>query len=152
MYILIGEFYRLMSMPKIASSRRKPTAGFAEEERPFVHDEIMRGVPARKVKRLIERGVLDAKQVHRIVPERTFNRRVANDEELKPAEADGIARHLRVIEWARKVFRDETFVRDFMRLPNPALGNRVPNDLLATEAGAREVEAILTRIAYGDYS
>lgn len=139
-------------MPKPTSTRRKASSGFAEEERPFLHDEIMRGVPARKVKRLIERGVLDARQMHRIVPERTFNRRVANGEELKPAEADGVARLLRVIEWARKVFRDEAFVRDFMRLPNPALGHRVPNDLLATEAGAREVEAILTRIAYGDYT
>jgi putative toxin-antitoxin system antitoxin component (TIGR02293 family) len=59
---------------------------------------------------------------------------------------------LRVVELARKVFRDEQFARDFLKLPNPALGNRIPNDLVETEAGARDVEAIITRIAYGDYS
>ena len=130
----------------------QPPSGLAEEERPFLHDEIMQGIPARRIQRLIDRGVLDARQVHRIIPARTFNRRVANNEPLKPAEADGIARLMRVTEWAMKVFRDEKFTRDFMRLPNPALGNRVPNDLIATEAGARDVEAIITRIAYGDYS
>jgi putative toxin-antitoxin system antitoxin component (TIGR02293 family) len=139
----------------MATKRKRPPSrpsGLAEEERPFAHDEIMRGVPARKVKRLIERGVLDAKQVHRVIPARTFNRRVAKNEPLKPAEADGIARLIRVTEWAMKVFRDEKFTRDFLRLPNPALGNRIPNELVETEAGAREVEAIITRIAYGDYT
>ena len=131
---------------------RPPPSGLAEEEHPFLHDEIMRGVPARKVKRLIERGVLGVKQVHRIIPERTFNRRIANNEALKPAEADGIARLIRVAELARRVFRDEDFAREFLRLPNPALGNRIPSELAETEAGAREVEAIITRIAYGDYT
>ena len=131
---------------------RPPPSGLAEEERPFVHDEIMRGIPARKVKRLIDRGVLDPKQVHRIIPERTFNRRVANGEPLKPAEADGIARLMRVSALAREMFGDEKFAREFLKLPNPALGNRIPNELSETEAGAREVEAIITRIAYGDYT
>jgi putative toxin-antitoxin system antitoxin component (TIGR02293 family) len=129
-----------------------PASGLAEEERPFLHDEIMQGIPAARVKRLIARGVLDARQVHRIIPERTFNRRLANREALKPAEADGVARLLRVAELARKVFRDETFARDFLRLPNPALGNRIPNELSETEAGAREVETIIMRIAHGVYS
>lgn len=138
-------------MPTKRKPRKSPP-GLAEEERPFLHDEIMQGIPARRIQRLIERGALDVKQVHRIIPARTFNRRVANNEPLKPAEADGIARLMRVTEWAMKVFRDEKFTRDFMRLPNPALGNRAPNDLVETEAGAREVEAIITRIAYGDYT
>jgi putative toxin-antitoxin system antitoxin component (TIGR02293 family) len=136
-------------MPAKTKQRR---AGLAEEERPFVHDEIMRGIPAGRIKRLIERGTLDAKQVYRIIPERTFNRRVANREPLKPAEADGVARLMRVTELAIKVFSDPDFARRFLSLPNPALGNRIPNELAETDAGAREVETILTRIAYGDYS
>ena len=117
-----------------------------------MHDEIMRGIPAKRVKGLIDRGVLDAKQVHRLIPERTFNRRVANNERLKPAEADGVARLLRLFELAKRIFRDENFAREFLRLPNPALGNRIPNDLAETEAGARDVETVLWRIAYGDYT
>jgi hypothetical protein len=39
-----------------------------------------------------------------------------------------------------------------MALPNPALNNLVPAELAETEAGSREAEAILFRIAHGDYS
>ena len=59
---------------------------------------------------------------------------------------------MRVTEMAKRMFGDEDFARKFLSLPNPALGNRIPNDLAETEAGAREVEAIITRIAYGVYS
>ena len=42
------------------TSKRRPAArkppGLAEEERPFIHDEIIRGVDARRVKDLIDRG------------------------------------------------------------------------------------------------
>ncbi|SRR6266508_1271202 len=142
-------------MPRTASKRprrRAPPPEFAEEERPFVHDDIVRGIAAKRVKELIDRGVLGAKQVFRVIPERTFNRRLANREMLKVPEADAIARLLRVTEAAKKTFGDADFATRFLNLPNPALKNRVPIDLAETDAGAREVEAILLRIAYGDYT
>ncbi len=71
---------------------------------------------------------------------------------LKVPEADAIARLLRVTEAAKKTFGDADFATRFLNLPNPALKNRVPIDLAETDAGAREVEAILLRIAYGDYT
>ena len=77
-------------MSQIAARRRRggskgtSSAGFAEEERPFLHDEIVRGVEAQRVKDLIDRGVLGAKHVFRVIPERTFNRRLASREPLKP--------------------------------------------------------------------
>lgn len=132
---------------------RKPkSTGLAEEARPFVHDDIVRGVPARRVQELIDRGVLDEKQVHRIIPERTFKRRLANREALKMSEADAISRLLRVIEAATRTFGDAGFARKFLSLPNPALGDRIPNELAETDAGARDVEMILSHIAYGDYT
>jgi putative toxin-antitoxin system antitoxin component (TIGR02293 family) len=138
------------SAPK-RPARRTPPSGFAEEERPFVHDEIIRGIEAKKVKDLIDRGVLGAKQVFRVIPERTFNRRVANREMLKVPEADAIARLLRVTEAAKKTFGDADFATKFLGLPNPALKNRIPIELAETDAGAREVEAALSRFAHGDY-
>lgn len=142
-------------MPRTVAKRRRhrvQPSGLAEEERPFVHDDIIRGIAAKRVKDLIDRGVLGAKQVFRVVPERTFKRRLAKGEALKPAEADGIARLLRITELATKIFRDAEFARKFLSLPNPALKDRIPIELAQTDAGAREVEAILTRIAYGDYT
>jgi putative toxin-antitoxin system antitoxin component (TIGR02293 family) len=123
----------------------------AEEERPFVHDEIVHGIDAKKVKALIDRGVLGAKQVFRVIPERTFNRRLANREMLKVPEADAIARLLRVTEAAKKTFGDADFATKWLNLPNPVLKGRVPIELAATDAGAREVEAALMHFAHGDY-
>jgi len=141
-------------MPRTVAGRRQPRimpSGRAEEERPFVHDEIVRGIGARRVKALIGRGVLTAKDVYRVVPQRTFNRRLANAEPLKPAEADGIARLLRIIEMARRVFGDAAFAQQWLNLPNPVLKERVPIELAETDAGAREVEGALLHFAYGDY-
>jgi putative toxin-antitoxin system antitoxin component (TIGR02293 family) len=132
-------------------SRRAPPLGLAEKERPFVHDEIVRGIEARKVKELIDRGVLGAKQVFRAIPERTFNRRLANREMLKVPEADAIARLLRITEAAKETFGNADFATKWLNLPNPALKNRIPIDLAETDAGAREVEAALSRFAHGDY-
>src|SRR5712692_5033829 len=111
----------------------------------------MRGIAAKKVKDLIDRGVLSAKQVFRAIPERTFNRRLANREMLKVPEADAIARLLRVTEAAKRTFGDADFATKWLNLPNPALKNRIPIDLAETDAGAREVEAALSRFAHGDY-
>lgn len=142
-------------MPRSASKRRhprKPPLGLAEDERPFVHEDIVRGIEAKRVKDLIDRGVLGAKQVFRVIPERTFGRRLAKREALKPSEADAIGRLLRISETAAKTFGDVEFARKWLRLPNPALENRIPIELAETDAGAREVEVILTRIAHGVYS
>lgn len=141
-------------MPRtVAKRRRHPVqpSGFAEEERPFVHDDIIRGIKAQRVKNLIDRGVLSAKQVYRLIPARTFNRRLANGERLKASEADAIARLLRVIEAAEKTFGDAEFARKYLVLPNPALKGRIPIEMAETDAGAREVEAALSRFAHGDY-
>jgi putative toxin-antitoxin system antitoxin component (TIGR02293 family) len=142
-------------MPRSASGRRRPRklrSGLAEEERPFAHDEIVRGIEARRVKDLIDRGALAAKQVFRVIPERTFNRRLAKQEALKPSEADAIGRLLRITQMADKIFGDATFARQWLSLPNPALRNRIPIEMAETDVGAREAEAILLRIAYGDYT
>ncbi|MEA2936549.1 MAG: hypothetical protein QOC56_53 [Alphaproteobacteria bacterium] len=133
------------------SRKRLPATGLAEEERPFVHDEIIRGIEARRVKDLIDRGVLGAKQVYRVIPERTFNRRLAKGEVLKTAEADAIARLLRVTEAAERTFGDVEFARKWLILPNPVLKEGIPIELAATDAGAREVEAALLHFAHGDY-
>jgi len=134
--------------------KREPVrlSGMAEEEQAFLHDEIVEGVDARKVKRLMERGMLSPKQVFRVIPERTFNRRLAGAEPLKVAEADAIGRLVRVTQTANRIFRDAEFARKWLSLPNPALKDRVPMDLAETDAGAREVEIILGRIAHGIYS
>jgi putative toxin-antitoxin system antitoxin component (TIGR02293 family) len=132
---------KLKSVPK--------PAGFAEETQLFVHDDIVRGVPAKRVQELIHRGVLSEKAVYRVIPERTFKRRLANREALKVPEGDAIARFLRVTDAANKAFGGEDFARKWLNLSNPALNGRIPIELAETDAGAREVEDVLGRFAHG---
>jgi putative toxin-antitoxin system antitoxin component (TIGR02293 family) len=132
--------------------RHRVPPGLSEEDRPFLHDEIIRGIDARKVRNLIDRGELGAKEVYRAIPERTFNRRIADGEPLKTHEADAIGRLLRVTREANRTFGDKEFARKWLSLPNPALNDRIPFELAETDAGAREVEVILGRIAHGVYS
>jgi putative toxin-antitoxin system antitoxin component (TIGR02293 family) len=129
---------------------RKPT-GFAEESAAFDYEDIIAGIAPATVKRLIENGTLGAKQVYRVIPMRTFNRRLAKGEPLKVAESDAIARLLRVTQMARRIFRDDEFARQYLNLPNPVLNNKIPIELAATDAGARDVEAALLHFAHGDY-
>ena len=94
-------------------------------------------------------GFSSAKQVYRVIPERTFNRRLANREPLKVSEGDAIARLLRVTEAANKAFGEFDFARRWLNLPNPELNGRIPIELAETDAGAREVEDVLGRFAHG---
>jgi len=138
------------------TAARKPkslskSAGFAEEAQPFLHEDIVRGVPAKRVQELIDKGVLAEKTVYRVIPERTFKRRLANREALKISEGDAIARMVRITEEAEQIFGDKAFARDWLVLPNPVLKQRVPIELAETDAGTREVEGALMHFAYGDY-
>jgi putative toxin-antitoxin system antitoxin component (TIGR02293 family) len=126
-------------------------SGLAEEAAPFVYDDIVRGIPAKRVQALIDRGVLGEKAVYRVIPERTFKRRLANREALKVSEGDAIARLVRVTEEANRIFGDAEFSRKWLNLPNPVLKGQVPIELAETDAGAREVEGALLSFAYGDY-
>lgn len=132
---------KLKTMPK--------PVGFGEEAVPFVHDDILRGVPAKRVQQLIDRGMLPARAVYRVVSERTFKRRLANRETLKPSEADAVSRLLRVTQAAVRAFGEEDFARKWLNLPVPSLNGAIPIELAATDAGAREVETVLGRFMHG---
>ena len=123
-----------------------------EESKLIFHDEVVHGLKPNRVKQFIDRGLLVAKQVYRVIPARTFSRRLAKGEPLKVSEGDAIARLLRINEAASKSFGDAEFARKWLNLPNPALKDRIPIEMAETDAGAREVETILSRIAHGDYT
>ena len=119
---------------------------------PLDYARIEQGVSAAQVQELIGKGLISREDVYRAVPERTFKRRLAEKGNLKTEEADAIARAMRVNELARWAFGDDEQARQFLDLANPALGNRMPRVMAATDAGAREVEALLFRFAAGDYA
>src|SRR5437016_5736986 len=86
------------------------------------------------------------------IPLRTLTRRLSQHSRLTAAESDRTVRFARVYATAVEMIGDETKAVEWLRTPNRALGGERPLDQLDTDIGARAVEDILGRIAYGHYS
>ena len=118
----------------------------------ITYDRVSAGLDVAEVAALIGEGVLTSEEVHKVVPPRTLARRKSRRERLSVQESDGIARLVRVAAQAARVFDDPELRSAWLRSNNPALGGARPIDLAVTDIGARRVETVLTRIAWGDYS
>ncbi len=71
---------------------------------------------------------------------------------LSAEEGERLLRVARLLATASDLFGDTADAADWMRSVNPSLGNVTPLAYSDTEIGAREVENLLGRIAYGVYS
>ena len=67
-------------------------------------------------------------------------------------ESDRLYRLARIVALAKHYLGDGETARGWLKRPNRALGGRTPLGLIDTELGARAVENILGRIAYGGVS
>lgn len=111
------------------------------------YTSVENGVPATFA-RDVEGHGLSRDDIRMIIPDRTLDRRIADGVALKIDEADGLARLLRVVDAARRVFEDDGTADEWLRAANPALGG-IPMQMARTDLGGREVEAALGRIEHG---
>ena len=86
------------------------------------------------------------------IPQRTLTRRLSQHSRLTAAESDRTVRLARVYATAIDRIGDAEKAAQWLRTPNRALGGSIPIDQLDTDLGAKEVENVLGRIAYGVYS
>ena len=71
---------------------------------------------------------------------------------LRPDDSDRLLRLGRLARLAEEVLGSSDKAARWLRRPNRALGGDIPLDRLDTDPGARDVEALLLRIAHGVYS
>ena len=71
---------------------------------------------------------------------------------LASYESDRICRLARIVALAKHYLGDRETAVCWLKRSNRALGGKVPIELVDTEIGARSVEKILGRIAYGGVS
>ena len=71
---------------------------------------------------------------------------------LAQYESDQLYRLARLVAFAKICIGDDQAAKRWLRRPNRALGGRLPIELVGTEPGARSVENVLGRIAYGGVS
>jgi putative toxin-antitoxin system antitoxin component (TIGR02293 family) len=83
------------------------------------------------------------------IPTRTLARRT---DRFKSDESERVLRLGSVMFKARDVLEDPAALRRWMTQPKRALGGLTPLRCCDSEMGAREVEALLTRIEFGVFS
>jgi putative toxin-antitoxin system antitoxin component (TIGR02293 family) len=115
---------------------------------------VRRGIPATSITALADKLDVSNAALSRTlgIPKRTLTRRLSRGARLTSAESDRTVRLARVYANAVEMIGDEGKAVEWLRTPNRALGGERPLDQLDTDLGARTVEDILGRIAYGVYS
>ena len=110
------------------------------------------GLPADTLATIEKLGIIDGAELKSFIPARTLSRRRGAKQRLSIEESDLIARLARTHEFAVEVFGDKEKAKRWLRTANRAIEGRLPLDLLRTDYGARIVDSLLGRIAYGIYS
>jgi putative toxin-antitoxin system antitoxin component (TIGR02293 family) len=110
---------------------------------------IRSGLPVATVQFVLDSSRLTVSELDRIVlPRKTLaNRRKLGT--LTPEQSDRLMRVARVLAMAEEMFGGQEKAGVWMRRPTTVLDGQAPLDLLDTDAGARAVETLLGRIAYG---
>lgn len=85
------------------------------------------------------------------IPRRTLARR-RKEGRLTVEESDRLFRLAHVVSRAAEVFGEREKAARWLRKPNRALGDVTPLSQLDTDAGTRQVEAVLGRLEHGVFS
>ncbi|HVL69674.1 MAG TPA: antitoxin Xre/MbcA/ParS toxin-binding domain-containing protein [Vicinamibacterales bacterium] len=115
-----------------------------------LRDRVRRGLPYRSfdaVRTRLQLSVPEAAAILHMPPRTLARRRQAR--RLDPLESDRLYRLARVAAYAFTALGSEPKGAAWLRRPNRALGGEAPLALLDTDAGARQVEALLGRLEHG---
>ena len=113
---------------------------------------VERGLPARSINKLKTALGLSDQDVSETlgVSAKTISRlRAEPKKRLNITVGDRLYRAARIFAQAVSVFEDENAARQWLRTSQIGLGNRIPLDLIRTDAGCHQIEELLGRIEHG---
>ena len=130
----------------------EPVLGRSLRTEKDLHLAIRQGFPQGVVGEMLRSSRLTLKELAATLDlsTRSLQRR-RREGRLARTESDRLYRLARIVALAKHYIGDDEKAMRWLRRPNRALAG-VPMEVLDTEAGARAVEAILGRIAYGGVS
>jgi putative toxin-antitoxin system antitoxin component (TIGR02293 family) len=140
----IAEVAQLLGGPKILGRSINSQLKMA--------DAVDRGLPTDSLDRVkMVLGLSDVEVAHALgISLKTIHRlRKDPSRHLSSQASDRLYRLARLYQLANDVLENPESAREWLRSPQIGLDNRVPLDLMTSEAGSREVEALLMRIEYG---
>jgi putative toxin-antitoxin system antitoxin component (TIGR02293 family) len=118
-----------------------------------LQDAIRAGFPQTVVDEVMQSSGISLKELAAILDlsPRSLQRR-RRQGRLACYESDRLYRLARIIALAKQYIGDAELAIRWLKRPNRALGGKLPLEFVDTELGARTVENILGRIAYGGVS
>lgn len=106
-------------------------------------------LPLSALKGLAAAGLSEQEIERLVIPQRTRRHRADKRQPLTVEESDRAVRLLRIQTTAEDTFRDADKANRWLRRPLIELRNEAPLVVAQTEAGARVVETVLAKIAWG---
>jgi putative toxin-antitoxin system antitoxin component (TIGR02293 family) len=111
---------------------------------------VRRRLPLETLRGLASSGALSEQEIDTLViPQRTRRHRAVRQQPLTVEESDRAVRLLRVQALAEDAFADAEKANRWLRKNLTELGGESPLVFAQTEAGARVVETIIGKIAWG---
>ncbi len=106
-------------------------------------------LPLSALKGLAQAGLSEHEIEMFVIPQRTRRHRAAKNQPLTVEESDRTVRLLRIQTLTEETFGGKEKAHRWLRRPLTELGGEAPLIVAQTEAGARVVETILGKIAWG---
>jgi putative toxin-antitoxin system antitoxin component (TIGR02293 family) len=110
---------------------------------------VQHRLPLAVLKGLSEAGLSDREIDMLIIPQRTRRHRTQKAQPLTVDESDRAVRLLRILSLAEQTFEGTEKANRWLRKNLAELGGETPLATAQTETGARVVESILGKIAWG---
>jgi putative toxin-antitoxin system antitoxin component (TIGR02293 family) len=110
---------------------------------------VQRRLPLASLKGLSSAGLSEQEIERFIIPQRTRRHRAEKNQPLTVEESDRAVRLVRIQSLAEETFGDADKANHWLRKELAELGSATPLTVAQTEAGARVIETILGKIAWG---
>ncbi len=110
---------------------------------------VRRRLPLVALKGLAAAGLTEQEIERFVIPQRTRRHRAEKKQPLTIEESDRAVRLLRIQTVAEETFGSQKKASRWLRRPLAELNGETPLDIAQTEAGARVIETILAKIAWG---
>jgi putative toxin-antitoxin system antitoxin component (TIGR02293 family) len=107
------------------------------------------GCRSPALKGLTQAGLSEQEIERFVIPQRTRRHRADKNQPLTVDESDRAVRLLRIQTVAEEAFQSKAKANLWLRRPLAELRGETPLDVARTEAGARVIETVLAKIAWG---
>ena len=110
---------------------------------------VRRRLPLAVLAGLRQAGLSDQEIERFVIPQRTRRHRQEKNQPLTVDESDRAVRLVRIQTVAEEAFGDAGKAAAWLRRPLAAFSGEAPLEIAQTESGARVVETVLGKIAWG---